>query len=159
MGLLRFAARPRSQVVAIARESGDEVDYARTLEPLDYRTRQDSEAVLARARSWTRPTAIIRALDIVGRPHQTSRRPSGGGCALPGVVGDQRAFRLDPRQAEALMQLAIIQTVQGELSRAKQTAVRAQEAILQIGDAHDLRFGIPHWITCLPTAWMVIGLR
>ncbi|MGI5836474.1 MAG: helix-turn-helix domain-containing protein, partial [Chloroflexota bacterium] len=47
-----------------------------------------------------------------------------------------------PGQAEALMQLAIIQTVQGELSRAKQTAVRAQEAILRLGDAHDLRFGI-----------------
>ncbi len=40
------------------------------------------------------------------------------------------------------MQIAIIRTALGELPLAQQTAQRAQETILRLGPAHELRFGV-----------------
>lgn len=47
-----------------------------------------------------------------------------------------------PGQAEALLQLSILQIALGEFPLAKQTARRAEETILRLGPAHELRFGI-----------------
>jgi hypothetical protein len=54
------------EAVAIARAEGDEEDYARTLDPLDCRTRGETEAILGLARSWSRPKAIMWALEAAG---------------------------------------------------------------------------------------------
>jgi len=40
--------------VAIARAQGDEDDYAWTVDPLDWRSRQETDAILALARRWQR---------------------------------------------------------------------------------------------------------
>jgi predicted ATPase len=55
------------QAVTIARTQGDEDDYAHTLEPLDWRTPAETASVVALARRWQRPTAVLRALDVAGR--------------------------------------------------------------------------------------------
>ena len=53
--------------VALARADGDEDDYAHTLEPFDWRTREETAAVLALARRWRRPPAVITALNVACR--------------------------------------------------------------------------------------------
>ena len=55
------------QAVAIARASGNETDYAGMLEPFDHRGREETEAVLALARTWQRPAAVMRALNVGAR--------------------------------------------------------------------------------------------
>jgi hypothetical protein len=55
------------QAVAIARAAGDEEDYARTLTPFDWWTRDENDALLALVRTWRRPSAAMRALSIVAR--------------------------------------------------------------------------------------------
>jgi predicted ATPase len=55
------------RAVAITRALGDEEDVARTFEPIGWRTRGETDAVLALARSGTRPTAVMRALDVAAR--------------------------------------------------------------------------------------------
>ena len=55
------------QAVAIARAQGDEDDHALTLEPLHCRTREETDHVLALARTWRRPSAVMRALDVSAR--------------------------------------------------------------------------------------------
>jgi hypothetical protein len=56
-----------AEAVAIARASGDEDDYARTLTPHDWRTRQEIEALLALASTWRSPTAVMRARYVAAR--------------------------------------------------------------------------------------------
>jgi predicted ATPase len=55
------------EAVALARSAGDEDDYAHTLAPFDWRTREETAAVLTLARRWRRPAAVITALNIACR--------------------------------------------------------------------------------------------
>jgi DNA-binding CsgD family transcriptional regulator len=128
--------------VTISRENGDEDDYARTLEPLDWRSREETESLLAKVRTWRRPAAIIRALDVVGRDllkrHGNLRQAAD---LYREMQETSERFGSIPGQAEALMQLVFTHAALGELSQAQQYARRAQEAILRLGPAHELRFG------------------
>jgi hypothetical protein len=58
------------EAVAIARATGDEDDYAATLQPFDVRTPPETAEILRRARTWRRPSNIRRALDLVNRDLQ-----------------------------------------------------------------------------------------
>ena len=131
-----------SDAVAIARANGDEDDYAQTLDPLDWRSREETDAVLALIRTWRRPTAIMRALDAVGRDllkrHGAHREAAERYKEL--LEAGERYGSI-PRQAEALLQLSIINIALGEFSLALQTTERARETILRLGPAHELRFG------------------
>lgn len=131
-----------SDAVAIARADGDEDDYAQTLDPLDWRSREETDAVLALVRTWQRPTAIMRALDAVGRDllkrHGAHREAAERYKEL--LEAGERYGSI-PRQAEALLQLSIINIALGEFPLALQTTERAREMILRLGPAHELRFG------------------
>jgi DNA-binding NarL/FixJ family response regulator len=128
------------QAVAIARTKGDEDDYARTLEPYDWRTRQETDAVLALARTWQRPAAILRALDVVGRDlafrHGAFREAAERFQEL--LVTSTRYGSI-PGQAEALEKLAGCQLVLGGLALARQTAQHAREMVARLGSMHRLR--------------------
>lgn len=138
------------RAVEIARNSGFEEDYARTLEPLEWRSRAETEQLLALARGWSRPTAVIRALDVVGRDflkrHGDHREAAKVYREL--LETSERCGYI-PGQAEALMQLAITETSLGEIVRAQQTARRAQEAIHRLGPDHELQFGTTALISVL----------
>ena len=128
------------QAVAIARARGDEDDSARTLEPYDWRTRQETDAVLALARTWQRPAALLRALDVVGRDlafrHGAFREAAERFQEL--LITSTRYGSI-PGQAEALEKLAGCQLVLGELALARQTAQRAREMVARLGSMHRLR--------------------
>ncbi len=128
------------QAVAIARASGDEDDYARTLEPYDWRTRQETEAVLALARTWQRPAAILWALDVVARDlafrHGAFREAAE---RFEELLTTSKRYGSIPGQAEALEKLAGCQLVLGEVALAQQTAQRAREMVARLGLIHRLR--------------------
>ena len=127
------------QAVAIARARGDEDDYARTLEPYDWRTRQETDAVLTQARTWQHPAAILWALDVVGRDlafrhgafHEAAER-------FQELLITSTRYGSIPGQAEALEKLAGCQLVLGELALAQQTAQRAREMVARLGSMHRL---------------------
>ena len=128
------------QAVAIARTSGDEDDYARTLEPYDWRTSQETDEVLTLARTWQRPTAIMRALDVVIRDlayrHNAFREAAERAQEL---LATCERFGSLPGQAEALVQILACQLVLGELALAQHTAQRAREMVARLGPMHRLR--------------------
>ncbi len=127
--------------VSIARASGDEDDYARTLDALESRTPEETSRVLTLARTWERPTAIMRVLDMVGR--DLLKR---GETYREAVELYQELLATSERcgsiagQGEALLQLAVTQAQLGELSLAQQMGRRAHEMIARLGPAHELRF-------------------
>jgi len=128
------------QAVAIARASGDEDDYARTLEPYDWRTRQETDAVLALARTWQRPVAILRALDVVARDlafrHGAFREATK---RFEELLTTSNRYGSIPGQAEALLQLSTCQLVLGDVALALQTEQHAREMVARLGPMHRLR--------------------
>jgi DNA-binding CsgD family transcriptional regulator len=128
------------QAVAIARGSGDEDDYARSLEPYDWRTREETDAVLALSRTWQRPAAILRALDVVARDlafrHGAFRQAAE---RFEELLTTSRHYGSIPGQAEALLQLTACQLVLGEVALAQHTAQRVREMVARLGSMHRLR--------------------
>jgi DNA-binding CsgD family transcriptional regulator len=128
------------QAITIARADGDEADYAHTLEPLDWRSREETEAVLALARRWQRPAAILRALDVVARDLVYRH-----GDILAAVDQLQELYAAGerygsiPAQAEALIQRALCQALLGDLAVAQQTLQQAREMVNRLGSVHRLR--------------------
>lgn len=127
--------------VSIARASGDEDDYARTLESLEWRTSEETATVLALVRTWQHPSATMRALGVLGRDLLRWCNDFREATALY-----QELLAISERcgsiagQGEALLQIAIIQAVVGQLSLAQETARRAQDMIVRLGPQHELRF-------------------
>lgn len=125
------------EAVEIARTRGDEEDYALTLTPYDWRSRQETEALLALAREWKRPKAIMRALglaaeDLIQRHGEF--REGEELCRQLLAIGEQYgSIRL---QAEALFHMATAQLCSSDVALAQQTAQRAREAVERLGPAH-----------------------
>lgn len=128
------------QAIVLARASGNETDYAQTLDPLDWRSREETEAVLALARRWQRPTAILRALDVGARdlifrhgdiPAAVER--------LRELLAAGERYGSIPAQAEALTQLAVCQAILGNFGEGQQTLQQAQEMAARLGSLHRLR--------------------
>ena len=114
------------EAVAIARASGDEEAYARTLEPIEWRTRQETDAVLAIARTWVQPAAIMRALDVVGRDliYRHGDFPRGR-RDLHELLGWPSAMASIPAQAEALTQITTAHLGLGDLFCSRQSMDRS----------------------------------
>jgi predicted ATPase len=55
------------EAVELARRMGAEDDYAHTIEPFDWRTREETAALLELAQRWQRPAAAMRALNVACR--------------------------------------------------------------------------------------------
>jgi DNA-binding CsgD family transcriptional regulator len=125
--------------VAVARAQGDEEDYARTLEPYEWRQREETDAILMLARRWERPAASIRALQVVVRDLMYR-----WGDVREAVERAQELLALSqrhgsmPGRAEALTQLAVAQAMLGELALAQDTAERARGVVGRLGAVHRL---------------------
>jgi hypothetical protein len=134
-----FVAR-NPEAVAVARGRGDEADYAQTLEPLEWRTRSETDAVLSTVRTWSRPIAVLRGLDVVGRDMQYRH---GAFCEAWAIYDELlvagRRYGSIPAQAEALTQITVSQVATGKVELARETAPRAVEFARQLGPSHRLR--------------------
>jgi DNA-binding CsgD family transcriptional regulator len=151
------------RAIAIASRSGDEDDNARALDPLERRNRAETDEILARARTWSRPGAILRALDVVIR--DLNYRRGAWRDALP-VCEELLARSIEcgslPGQAEALAQLATIQITLGDLAAAPHTLQRAQKMVARLGSDHRLHFGVTSVACmlayCLEGNWTTLAL-
>ncbi|TAK36629.1 MAG: helix-turn-helix transcriptional regulator [Chloroflexota bacterium] len=127
------------EAVAIARAEGDEEDYVRTLYPYATRSRQETEDILALARTWHQPAAILRSLQLAGWDLYTQH-----GAYRESAACYDELLTLSERygslvgQAEALYILALTHVQAGEFSAAQQTLQRARERIARVGPAHPL---------------------
>jgi hypothetical protein len=130
-----------ADAVAVARSQGDEQDYARTLEPLDWRDREQTLAVLDLAHRCSQPLAIMRALDVAGRDLLYRHGAFHEARAVyEELLAASRRFGSIPGEGEALTQVAASQIAAGELTAGVQAAHRAQEVIAQLGSGHRLQF-------------------
>ena len=128
------------QAVAVARAQGDEDDHALTLEPLHCRTREETERVLALARTWRRPSAVMRALDISGRDLLHRHGDVSHALeTLSELLAASERYGSIPAQAEALVQLSAAHAALGDLELARQEERRARELVERLGPQHRLR--------------------
>jgi transcriptional regulator with XRE-family HTH domain/tetratricopeptide (TPR) repeat protein len=128
------------QAVAIARLEGDEDDYARTLDYLDWRTRGETESLLALVRTWSRPPAIIRGLEVAGRDLMYRH---GAFAEARKVFEDlleasERFGSLEAR-GDALAHIGATQCSTGDLTGLRESLRRASEAIAGLGASHRLK--------------------
>jgi DNA-binding CsgD family transcriptional regulator len=137
--------------VALARAAGDEDDHAHTLEPFDWRTREETAAVLALARRWRRPGAVITALNLACRDalflHGAFADALARGWEL--LAAATRYGSL-PGQAEALAAIAAARRATAELPLARQAADDAAELVARLHPDHRL-----HLIVEVPLAIML----
>ncbi len=129
------------QAAEILRREGDEDDYARTLGHMNWRTRQETEAMLALARTWRRPTAIMRVLDAAARDlmyrHGAYRQAAQ---LLEELLDLAQQHGSLPMQAEALAHLALFQAASGGATLAQRTAQLLRETVTRMGSEHRARF-------------------
>ena len=136
------------QAVAIAQSGGDEDDYARTLEPFDWRTREETAAILALARTWQRPGAVMRALNVGAREllyrHGAFREAADVAAEL---LATAERYGSVPQQADAQFHLCGAHTALGEFALAQGAAERAKELRVRLGMEHRVR-ALNSLLTC-----------
>jgi DNA-binding CsgD family transcriptional regulator len=129
------------QAVSIARASGEEDDHAQTVDHLNWRTRAETEQLLALARTWQRPAAILHALavaalDLLYRHGDFQEAVE----SYQELLAAGKRYGSIPAQADALCQLALAQLSLGGLQIARETLRQAQEVVARLGSVHRLRW-------------------
>jgi DNA-binding CsgD family transcriptional regulator len=126
------------EAVELARRMGDEDDYAHTIEPFDWRTREETAALLELARRWRRPAAVIRALNVACRDALFLHGDFAGALARARELLEATTrYGSVPGQAEAVA--AIAGALRAfDLPLACQTAEQATELIGRLHPAHRL---------------------
>jgi DNA-binding CsgD family transcriptional regulator len=131
--------------VRIARAHGDEADYAHTLEIMDWRSRQETEELLARTVNWRQPSAKIHALTIVlrdfSRRHGSLRDTERVATLLDEF--SQEVGSLPGRAYAAAYRVDLYRDL-GDFDRARAHAVEAEHLVSRLGPGHRLA-GFETW--------------
>lgn len=128
------------QAVALARALGGEEDYAATLEPLEWRTPQESAEVLTLARRWLTPRAVLRGLDVAARDLLFRQgRVIEAQAVLAELLDAGERFGSIPAQAEALVQRTLCLALLGEGEEARRSREEALERAARLGSGHRLQ--------------------
>jgi len=128
------------EAVRIARESGEETDYARTIELMDWRSRAETAALYDVVKTWNDSAAAIHGLSVVVRDLITKH-----GAFVEAEEVCMRLFELGERvgsaQARAfgLLYLTHVHAARGDLAAARETLNRSEEVIDRLGSGHRLR--------------------
>jgi DNA-binding CsgD family transcriptional regulator len=129
--------------VALARGLGDELDFARTIELMDWRRLDEIEELLATAGGWADAAASVHVLSVLVRSflfqHGDFRRAADLAGRLLDLSG--RAGSL-PGQAYALVYLAYAHGVLGDRRAQEGAAERARELVRRLGPGHRLHFSL-----------------
>jgi DNA-binding CsgD family transcriptional regulator len=133
--VVRFRG-PDPQAVRIARERGDEDDYAATLD-YTYRTREETDETLRVARSWGRAAPTIRAFGTAARDLIYRHGDLAAARApLEALRATSERVGSIPGQAEALVQIAHCCAAQGDVQNARESRTRAQAIVARLGETH-----------------------
>lgn len=129
------------EAIALVRALGDEDDYARSLDPLAWRNPSQTADALAKVRTWTTPTAVLRGLNVVARDlfyrhgdFQAARE------RYAELLRTAQRYGSIADQAEALAQLAAVRVTLGDFVAAHQTLTQAENLVGRLGPAHRLHF-------------------
>lgn len=132
------------EAVRIARASGDEVDYVRTIEPMDWRTQAETAALLELVETWHTPAAKIRGLravlfTLVGRHGALDQGAETGRrlLELSEAVGSLSG------QAHALSFLVQIHAARGDFALVEAEIGRIEQVVARLGPGHRLA-GVAH---------------
>lgn len=128
------------RAVEILRTSGDEEDYARTLEPTEWSTREETSATLALARTWRRPAAAMRALAVAANDlalrHADFREAA---VVLQDLLAAAERCGSVAGQAESLAQMAVLFAGLGRFPEARVAAQRTHQVLARLGPEHPLQ--------------------
>jgi predicted ATPase/DNA-binding CsgD family transcriptional regulator len=131
------------EAVAIARSRGQEHDYAKTVELMDWRARDETEELLALARRWKEGAAAIHVLSVVmrGLMHQHGAIHEAAEVAAELAAMSERCGSL-PGEAYARVYLAWAMYDLGDLDEGRRRAEHAEELVRRLGPGHRLRFSV-----------------
>lgn len=127
---LGFAA----EAVRVARRLGDEDDQARTIESFDVRDRDGTRRLVALARGWSRPTAVLRALTIAANDLQYRHGAFAEALALwREVAATAEQSGAVSWQAQAVNQRTWLLLALGEFAAARAAATEADALLGRLG--------------------------
>ncbi|WP_322761020.1 helix-turn-helix transcriptional regulator [Frankia sp. Cr2] len=108
-----------ADAVALLRAHGGEDDQARSIEPFQPRTVEQTQALLARVHSWSSPRAVMRGLDLVGRDFtfRHGRITVATDCYRELLAVGERVGSVVAR-SEACSQLALCTALAGDVAAA-----------------------------------------
>jgi DNA-binding CsgD family transcriptional regulator len=140
------------KAVRIARDSGDELDYAATFELMDWRERAEIDELLERCRGWGEPAARIHALSIAGRTllYNLGAFREAEAVSRELLAESERAGSLTGA-TYALEQIADVQIALGDFDEARENLARARATAAKLGPAHRVHFIIDFVETRLAT--------
>ncbi len=129
--------------VEIARADGDERDYARTIELMDWRDRAETEELRALTGGWHDTRAAIHVLSVVSR----SLLIQHGQFAAAAAVAHELRERADrvgslSGSAYALVNLSWSAFALGELDRAQEWLDEAGAVVARLGQGHRLHISL-----------------
>ncbi len=129
------------EAVAILHATGDEDDTVRALDPLAWRTREETQEILRFAERAIRPTAILGALQVALDDLVYRHGDLQGALATSDhLLSVGQRYGSIPAQAEALAQSAGIHTLLGDLALGRDIWRRARDLIARLGPEQPLRF-------------------
>jgi predicted ATPase/DNA-binding CsgD family transcriptional regulator len=131
------------EAVSIARSQGEERDYAKTVELMDWRTRNETEELLALARRWKEGAAAIHVLSVVMRSlmHQHGAIHEAAEVAAELAAMSERCGSL-PGEAYARVYLAWAMYDLGDLDEGRRRVEHAEELVRRLGPGHRLQFSV-----------------
>jgi tetratricopeptide (TPR) repeat protein len=123
--------------VHVVRTQGDEHDYCRTLLVYDWLGVDDVDDLLERARRWTSPLNLARALSVAAETLMYRHGGFDRACAL---LEEQRDLHAKSgsivEQAKSLVRLTMAQLAAGELEAATATRGRARDMVARLGPGY-----------------------
>jgi DNA-binding NarL/FixJ family response regulator len=150
-------ALPRDEAaVRLARQEGDEDDYAATLDDAP-RTRAEAAQLVKRAATWQRPTARLRALEVaVGELVYRHAAFADAREHVATMLHVAEKAGSIPGQVEALVHMAACDAALGFLGRATQLRAQAQEVASAAGVSSP-RLGQVSWLGLDATLAYYVG--
>lgn len=128
------------EAIALARaNNGDEDDYARSFESWDPRSRAETDALVARAHTWQRPSAIMYALTVAANDYQYRHGAFRDAAALwRELIARSEESGAISWQQQATSQLTGLLLAFGEFDEAKVMEQRARDLGERLGPGLNL---------------------
>lgn len=120
--------------VAIARETGDEEDFARSYESFDPRSRAETEALVERARTWSRPAAVMYGLTVAANDFHYRHGAFRDAAALwQELIALGERYGAINWQAQATNQLTWLHIAAGRFDAARASEEAANALLTRLG--------------------------
>ena len=143
--------------VETARIDGDERDWAKTLELMDWRSRTETDELRSRVERWREPRAAIHGLGVAMRSLMFQHGAFADAAAVAEELLERssRAGSL-PGRAYALVYRGWTAHVRGDDESALASGEQATELVSRLGEAHRLRYSLLFLATIDPE-WAAIA--